>query len=263
VITCGGLQSNHARATALLARRLGLKAILLLRTPEPLPPAPVGNWFLDTLAGADLRFISPAQYADRNALMQQLADECAGLGERAYVIVEGGSSALGCLGYVDAMREVRAQLDANEALPDAFDAVVHACGSGGTAAGVALGASRWNVAPRAYAMAVCVDRAYFTELVGMLMEVTRTLDSSLGPPCEGVFVDAWKGPAYGVASNEQRAFIAAVARTCGLILDPVYSGKALFALSKLPTKPARALFIHTGGLHGLLADAAQFFSSTP
>lgn len=258
VITCGGIQSNHARATALLARRLGITPILFLRNAEPTPHTPLGNWFLDHLVGADIRFIDATQYADRNTIMHALAAELLARGERAYVIPEGGSCGLGCLGYVDAMLEVRQQLDASDALPKQLDAVVHACGSGGTAAGVALGAAHCNVAPRAYAMAVCDDRAYFTRVIETLISETRALDVALKEPCELLIEDRWKGPAYGVASAEQRAFIEAVGRACGLILDPVYSGKALFGLAQLESKPARALFIHTGGLPGLLADAPTF-----
>ena len=70
-------------------------------------------------------------------------------------------------------------------------------------------------------------------------------------------IDRWKGPAYGVLSEAQARFIVQVARACGLILDPVYTGKALFALAALPDKPARALFIHTGGLPGLLAQTSD------
>jgi D-cysteine desulfhydrase len=74
--------------------------------------------------------------------------------------------------------------------------------------------------------------------------------------------DAWKGPAYGLASAEQSAFIIEVARKTGLLLDPVYTGKALFALGKLEPKPKRALFLHTGGLPGLLAQSEAFAALT-
>jgi len=260
VITCGGLQSNHARATTLLCRRLGLAPCVFLRAASPPGPRPVGNWFLNDLAGADIRFITAAQYADRNTIMREHAESLSAAGERAYVIPEGGSNGLGALGYVNAMREVRVQLDSVPEMPKRFDAVVFACGSGGTAAGVALGAARWDVADRAYAMAVCDDRAYFQSLCENLMRDARVLDSTLGGAAELLVEDRFKGPAYGVASEAQREFIRRVARASGLVLDPVYSGKALFALAQLEDKPKRALFIHTGGLPGLLAEADAFVS---
>jgi D-cysteine desulfhydrase len=258
VITCGGLQSNHARATALLCRRLGLRPVLLLRTAA-VPTAREGNVLLDWLCGAELRFIDHVQYAARAELMAELSRELAVRGERAYIIPEGGSSGLGALGYLRAMGEVRAQLDASKELPGGFDAVVHACGSGGTTAGLVLGARAHRVADEVVAIAVCDDRAYFeARIAGILSEAESYLAAASQPIARLRILDDFKGPAYGVASPEQLAFIRAVATACGLALDPVYSGKALFGLSRMPDKPRRALFIHTGGLPGLLADHARF-----
>src|SRR5689334_19103487 len=87
LITCGGQQSNHARATAIVAAELGLRTVLLLRTAEPsAPPPPVGNLMLDYLVGAEVRFITPAQYRERDALMAGVARELAARGEQPYVI---------------------------------------------------------------------------------------------------------------------------------------------------------------------------------
>jgi D-cysteine desulfhydrase len=264
VVTCGAVQSNHARATALLAARLGLGSLLFLRTVAPnLAHPSAGNLLLDRMVGAEIRLITPDQYRSRTELMQSSASELVQRGEPAYVIPEGGSNALGAFGYVEAMREVRAQLDLG--LTDSkrpFDAVVHACGSGGTAAGVALGAKRFEVAGQVLAMAVCDDRAYFESVIGRIVLDAMKLDPRLAGSAAIVVHDAWKGPAYGVASDEQRRFMLEVARRTGLILDPVYSGKALFALSKLDPKPRRVLFIHTGGLPGLLAQADTFAESS-
>src|SRR5689334_14684461 len=92
LITCGGQQSNHARATAIVAAELGLRAVLLLHTTDPsTPPPAVGNLMLDYLVGAEVRFITPAQYRERDALMAELARELVARGERPYVIPEGGS----------------------------------------------------------------------------------------------------------------------------------------------------------------------------
>jgi D-cysteine desulfhydrase len=259
VVTCGGAQSNHARATAIAARRLGMRVILLLRAePQPLPPFQ-GNLFLSALLGADIRFISVADYAQRDLRMAQVAAECARAGEHAYVIPEGGSNGLGALGYVEAMAEIRVQLDANAAeLPTQFDAIVHACGSGGTAAGAAIGAGRHRVAHEVIAMAVCDDRAFFERRIdGIIKDATQLLGPG-EPPVPVRVIDDYKGPAYGVASPEQLRFIAQVAQAAGLILDPVYTGKALYGLSQLPVKPASVLFVHTGGLPGLLAETDRF-----
>lgn len=256
VITCGGFQSNHARATALLARRLGLRPVLLLRTPSSPPPVPsTGNALLDVLAGAEIRAISPEQYRTRDALMADVARELTAAGARPYVIPEGGSSGLGTLGYVDAMHEVREQLArAEQGAPSQVEVIVHACGSGGTAAGTALGAALHGVASSVLAMAVCDDAAYFERVTARLIAQARPLLGAAAVAPALRIVDAYKGPAYAVATQEQHRFIGDVARACGLVLDPVYTGKALYGLSQLPSKPKSALFLHTGGLPGVLAQ---------
>ena len=148
VLTCGGVQSNHARATALVAAELGLRALLFLRAADPSQPTPTtGNLLLDRMAGAELRFINPEQYADRDRVMGNAAEALSARGERPYVIPEGGSNGRGALGYVQAMREIRQQLDHGLAGgPRGFDVVVHACGSGGTAAST-IAAARFRNRP--------------------------------------------------------------------------------------------------------------------
>lgn len=257
VLTCGGVQSNHARATAIAARELGLRSILFLRTSDGKAPArAAGNVLLDVMVGAELRFVTVAQYARREALMAEAARALQDRGERPYVIPEGGSNGLGALGYVDAMQEVRAQLDAGCAgSPAGFDAIAFACGSGGTAAGCWLGARAFGVAPQVHAFAVCDDVATFTTIIEAIAAQARALRPPAGAAADLFIHDKWKGPAYAVPSDEQRAFILEVARRSGLILDPVYTGKALFGLGRLLPKPKRVLFIHTGGLPGLMAEA--------
>lgn len=257
LITCGGVQSNHARATALLGAELGLKTYLLLRseaTDEH--PKTAGNLLLDRLAGADIRLISAAQYQQRDELMRELQAELARTNTSAYVIPEGGSNGLGALGYVDAMAEIRQQLDTGigPGRGVEFDAVIHACGSGGTAAGVALGIGKWGVARRAIAFAVCDNTRYFTTRIEAVIAEAQAREPSLVKVGSWSVEDSYKGPAYGFASLEQRRFMLEVCRKTGLVLDPVYTGKALFGLAKLEPKPNRVLFLHTGGLPGLLAE---------
>ncbi len=284
VITCGGIQSNHARATALCAASLGMRAVLFLRTTEPNLDASLapleGNVLLDRMAGAELRLVTPAQYAARNALMDEAAAELRQRGHVPYVIPYGGSNGLGALGYVEAMREVRRQLDlglgrsgarvaASEPGPklagsEPFDVIVHACGSGGTAAGVALGASKYGVASEVRAMAVDHDAPTFHAIIDRIVAEARALDPDLGPPARLVVDDSAKGPAYAVSTEEQRRRIIECARLSGLILDPVYTGKAMSGLWDLcesgELRGKRVLFLHTGGLPGLLAAGATFTS---
>lgn len=263
ILTCGGLQSNHARAAAIAARELGMRSVLFLRTADGKPPAvATANVLLDLMVDAELRFVTPAQYARRESLMEEAAQALKARGERSYVIPEGGSNGLGALGYVDAMQEVREQLDrGSERFPSRFDAVALACGSGGTAAGCVLGARAFGVAPRVHVFAVCDDIPTFEAIIDQIIAESRKLRPELGATAERFIHDQWKGPAYGVLGEEQRQFILEVARRSGLILDPVYSGKALFGLSRLSEKPKRVLFLHTGGLPGLLAEPGAILPS--
>ncbi len=267
VVTCGGIQSNHARATALLAASLGMRAVLFLRTTaaslDPASAPFVGNVLLDRLVGAEIRLITPETYRDRSAVMAACAQELEAKGERAYVIPEGGSNGLGSLGYVEAMREVREQLDGGYAGAHPFDTIVHACGSGGTAAGVALGASAHGVASQVIAMAVCDDAPTFERVIERIVGEARALTPSLRAPAPLVVDDRSKGPAYGVSTPEQRRVMIDVARASGLILDPVYTGKAFVGMIRLAQNELRGrriLFLHTGGLPGLLADGDTFRS---
>lgn len=263
LITCGGIQSNHARATALLGASLGLRSVLALRTPDPAAGAPLaGNVLLDQLAGAEIRLITPEQYRDRAEILAAIADEVRAAGGRPYVIPEGGSNGLGALGYVRAMEEVRRQLDLGLAGGRPFDVIVHACGSGGTAAGLALGAARYGVAREVRAMAVCDDAATFERIIGRIIEEARALIPSLGAPAALVVDERARGPAYAVTSPEQRRRIVQAARVGGLVLDPVYTGKAFAGLWDMAERGElsgqRVLFLHTGGLPGLLAQAEAF-----
>ena len=264
VITCGGLQSNHARATALSCARLGLRCVLYLRVADPTAARArmdaTGNVLLDRLAGADIVFITPDEYRQRNAIMEAARQALEAEGVPAYVVPEGGSNGLGSLGYVEAMREVRAQIDLG--LAPRFDLVAHACGSGGTAAGVALGARAFDVADRAWAFAVCDDSGYFKKVIEAIMSESRGWDSSLPAKTGLVIDDGAKGPAYAVMDDDQKRFLTLVAKRTGFVFDPVYTGKAIWGLARAIERgdispDAKVLFLHTGGLPGLLAQGAD------
>jgi D-cysteine desulfhydrase len=210
--------------------------------------------------------------------MEQARHQLEAEGAPTYVVPEGGSNGLGSLGYVEAMREVRGQMQlglAGDGKP--FDVVAHACGSGGTAAGVALGAAYFDVARTTWAFAVCDDRAYFTKTIARIAAEARGFRPALpelafvepsqsgsatkadAPVARVVVDDRAKGPAYGSMNDEQKRFLVRVARATGLVLDPVYTGKALFGLAQAVERgeirrDARVLFLHTGGLPGLLAQ---------
>lgn len=258
VITCGGVQSNHARATALAARPLGMKAHLILRTPTgnpaELPSPPTGNVLLDVLAGAVIHTISPADYrALRNERMAALADELRHQGEVPFIIPEGGSSALGACGYVVCAREIASQL---AAVGLEADLVAAATGSGGTLAGLALGFEELGAKTVARGIAVCDDRQYFSAIVDRLALEARDLGLPALSPGRYEVDDRFVGRGYAQTTPAELAHLAAVVRDHGLALDPVYTNKAMLGLvSSLraagSAAPRVVVFVHTGGLFGL------------
>ena len=249
LVTCGAVTSNHCRATAVAAAKLGMGAHLLLRGDEP--EVADGNLLLDRLVGAETTFITQEQWADRDALMADIAAQAAQTGRRPYVIPEGGSNAVGALGYVGAAAELASQAEAAEV---DLGVVWHATGSGGTTAGLALGFEGTDV--EVCGVAVCDDAAYFDAAI------TRIVAPFEASPSWRI-LDGYQGAGYAQATDEELAFYAEVARREGLILDPVYSGKAFRALcleaeaGRLPTDRA-VVFVHTGGIFGVFSFAEAF-----
>ena len=255
VVTVGGVQSNHCRATAFAAARLGLRCIVLLRVPDPeRPPPPEGNALLCRLAGAEVRFLSPSEYARRDEVIDELVEALTKVRRRPYVIPVGGSNALGSWGYLQAVEELKAQL------PDDWRGrpvtLVTACGSGGTAAGLAVGLRRtgWSEA-RLVAFAVCDSAAYFRRTIAAI--TAEGAGRWPGLPAlaeEDVEVDdRFIGPGYALPTPEGLALIRRVARTDGLILDAAYTGKAFLGLvARAAELGPRVIFLHTGGSFGLL-----------
>lgn len=253
LITCGGVQSNHCRATAALGAQLGMHVVLLLRGTEP--DRLEGNYLLDRLMGAQVRLVTPEQYQQRDALMQEVARDLGQQGRRPYVIAEGCSMPIGCWGYAEAMREIA---DAQKQLGVELDAIVHAMGSGGTAAGLELGKRLHAPGQRLVGIAVCDDAAYFRRIVhGLLSEAIQRWQLGFTvQPDELEILDDHVGLGYGQARPEELRTLVEVARTEGLILDPVYTGKAFHGMRHELTKgrlssARNVLFVHTGGAFGL------------
>jgi D-cysteine desulfhydrase len=266
VLTCGGAQSNHCRATALAAAQVGLRCQLLLRVAEPAEPPPLtGNLLLAALAGAQIRFISPADYQNRTALLAERVAELRTQGKTGYAIPEGGSNALGSLGYVRCIEELRAQIPE----PERPLTIVHAAGSGGTGAGLLLGIALCSLPWRVAAVNVCDDRAYFVRRVREILDEAATrfgLPAAARLSAAGESVidirDGYVGRGYALSQPEELRLIAAACRTQGLVLDPVYTGKALRGLleelrADAMTFGERVVFVHTGGIYGLLAQAEE------
>lgn len=260
VVTCGGEQSNHARATAIAAARVGLEAHLLLRTRDPHEPPPLsGNILLDRLAGATIEWISAEAYAEREARLEAAARDLeAARGGRFAVIPEGGSNALGAWGYVRCAEELAAQLGQAPAT------IVHAVGSGGTSAGLHAGCRLLALPYDVLGICVCDDRPTFQRRIAeVLVEMGERWSLDVRKEADEIeILDHYTGLGYALSRDEELKTIIELVRAEGLVFDPVYSGKAMHGLLR-EIAAGRALrepivFIHTGGIFGLEAKAAQF-----
>lgn len=273
LITCGGEQSNHARATAAAAARLGLRCHLVLRTVEPAAPPPlVGNLLIDMLVGAEISWISHLQWKQRDQHMAEVAARLTAAGERPYIIPVGGSNALGSWGYIRAIHELAGDLEragllvAAGAVPRPLT-IAYACGSGGTAAGLIIGAKTLGLAARGVRVVgvnVSDDRGYFiAEISRICAEFSAQFKSNVTVTAADIDIcDGYVGAGYAKSRPDELATIRNLARTDGVVLDPVYTGKAFHGVvTELTHNPARfgpagtpVVFIHTGGLFGAFAS---------
>ena len=245
VFTTGGAQSNHAMLTAAAAKRLGMTPILILKQRGV--TACRGNQLLEKLMGADVRFLDTDDYADIYDEMDRVGQR---LGVPYYKIPCGGSNALGSLGYVECAREIAGQgVD--------FAHLVCAEGSGGTMAGLALGAKLYLPGTRVHGMMVDTDP--FEEITLRLMrEAAALLDAKLEITAADFTLRDMCGPGYAIPSAEGDAAVRLLAETEGIFLDPVYTGKAFAGLLAMAKEGAfapgeRVLFLHSGGAGGLFA----------
>lgn len=262
LITCGGIQSNHARATAAAGIKLGMRAILVLRSDEI--PELEGNYFLDKVIGADVRIISSDDYRERRAeIMEDIKAESDAEGHKAYIIPEGASNGIGSLGYYSFMEEIKEQ---EKELGIKFDRIVAAVGSGGTYAGLCMGnAEFFNGEKKITGFNVCDDAEFFKKRSEEIIEeAQKYLDKSIIVKAEDMdIIDGYVGIGYAQSRPEELEFIQKTAKKEGVIFDPVYTGKAMYGMMNEIEKGTfkkgeNVLFIHTGGLFGIFSKRNQF-----
>ena len=245
VFTTGGAQSNHAMLTAAAAGRLGMKAILILKKRGV--TGRVGNQLLEHLMGTDVRFVDTDDYADIYAEMDRVGNE---LGRPYYKIPCGGSNALGALGYVACAKEIGDQ-------GTHFDHLICAEGSGGTMAGLALGAKLFLPETKVYGMMVDTDP--FDVVTPRLMrEAAALLEADVTVSDSDFTLRDMCGPGYAIASAAGNAAVSLMAQKEGIFLDPVYTGKAFAGLLEMAAEGRflpedKVLFLHSGGAGGLFA----------
>lgn len=258
LITVGAVQSNHCRLTLAAAVREGLKCRLVLeqRVPGSYSPTASGNNFLFDLLGVEAVTVVEGG-ADLDGAMRAVAAELEREGRRGYIIPGGGSNPLGALGYVACAEELLAQTF-DMGLP--LDHVVCASGSGGTHAGLLAGLIGANANLPLTGINVRRARAEQEANIRTLTESTLALLGAKAavPQDAVVALDDWVGPGYSLPSDEMVEAVRLLARLEGVLLDPVYTGKAVAGLIGLIRrgefkKGQKVLFLHTGGSPALYA----------
>jgi L-cysteate sulfo-lyase len=264
IITVGARQSNHARLTAAAAARVGLKCELVLTRAVPRFDADYidnGNILLDGLFDALVHDLPGSANALQFA--EERADELRAQGRNVYVCPLGGSSPVGCLGYADCAAEITAQSSAGDV---SFDHIVVPNGSGGMHAGLVAGFVALGLNPSFIdgfavyghaeaARSITLDKANQT---------VRLIDANLCVDSSAISIDeAQLGPGYGIPTDNMRAAVRLLASTEGLLVDPVYGGKAFAGLVERVNSGnylagQNILFLMTGGLPGLFAYRSEF-----
>ncbi len=263
VLTIGGVQSNHVRQTAAAAARTGLSCHLVLARAVPWddPAYEVsGNVQLDHLLGAQVHLLPEG--TDREAAFRRMARVLRTNGRKPYVIPSGGSNPTGAMGYVTCAEELEAQ--AKEA-GEKIDYLIHATGSGGTQAGLVAGFHQLNSETQVLGVDITADAE---EIAAKVWDIARETSDQLQPendlPETSVqVIEGYAGDAYGLPTEQMRTAVRQAARLEGIILDPVYTGKAMAGLIGMVRQgrfsaDQTIAFLHTGGMPGLFAYNEYF-----
>lgn len=254
LVTMGAPQSNHCRQTAAAAAQFGLGCSLILQGHKP--DQVTGNYLLDQLLGAHVYWSGDEERAE---VMKRVMAELRSAGRRPYGIPLGGSNVIGASGYVLAMQELLAQLEANR---QNVDFIVFASSSGGTQAGLVIGAKTFGY--RGTVLGISVDHPA-DELKSQVAALATATATHLGLRLDSVIDlvnvnDDYLGDGYAKVGELEREAVSLTGRLEGVLLDPVYTGRAMGALIDLIrwgafTRRQRILFWHTGGTAALPAFA--------
>ena len=268
LVTVGAVQSNHCRLTASAAVREGMRCRLVLeeRVPGSFDPDASGNHLLFGLLGVERAQVVKAG-TDLHAAMEALAADLDAQGRRAYLIPGGGSNALGALGYVACAEEL---MDQSFDLGVGFDRLVVASGSGGTHAGIVAGLHGVSANLPVTGISVRAERgAQEAKIHGLAQEVATLAGVATPVPRDAVVVeDTYVGPGYSLPTESMVEAVQLFARTEGILLDPVYTGKAAAGLidgvrSGRFAPGERVVFVHTGGAAALYAYRSTVAAPVP
>jgi D-cysteine desulfhydrase len=249
LITCGTLQSNCCRAVSAVAARLGMRAVLALKGG---PPADYdGNLLLDHLLGAEVHYVDDQAWAKIDETLEGLAGDVRARGGVPYIIPESGATVTGALGYLTVAQEIHAQI--RHGAPD-FDTIVITAFSGGSHAGLLMGKQLTGLRARIVSIPIAWRSDEVRDYVrDVMMRAARKYSLPVAPPDEIELLDGCQGVGRAEVRREELDVVVRVARSEGLVLDPVYTAKAFGGLlDAIRAEPGRfgqrICFIHTGGI---------------
>jgi len=250
LISAGAIQSNHCRQTAAAAARFGFECTLVLT--GDLPAQPSANLLLDELFGVEI--VNVANRADRDRILQETFDKAEQAGKKPYLVPYGGSSPVGALGYAYAVEELVKQ-------GVAADWIVFGTSSGGTHAGLTLGKQVFGYKGKILGISIDESEEWLKTHVSALASAASDLlgERIVFTPDDVMATDVYCQAGYGVLTDAEREAVKLFARYEGLLLDPVYTGRAAAGLIDLIRKGffkkgETVLFWHTGGQPALFAD---------
>lgn len=262
LVTTGGLQSNHCRLTAAAARKANLSCHLVLNGERS--KSPNGNLLLDKIFGANVHY---CDRKERDTRLNQVAEDLTAVGKKPYVIPVGGSNSIGSVGYVSAMLELEIQLKDMDIKPDA---IVFATSSGGTQAGLTLGAKVTDFPGQVIGISIDQTKTGDEPFPPILTEIANTTAQRLGSPIRLAEEDFslncdYLGAGYAIPGEIEFSAIRDLAQYEGILLGPVYTARAMGGLIDLIQKgyfrkDQTVLFWHTGGAPELFAWANQLQS---
>ncbi|MCF6271395.1 MAG: pyridoxal-phosphate dependent enzyme [Melioribacteraceae bacterium] len=256
LFTSGGDQSNHARATAIAALQIGVKVKLFLWGRNTNNPD--GNLFFNKLVGAEIKYFSKSEYENISSIMVDESKRLQKKGKKVYILPSGGSTPLGLWGYINFMNELKEQKEYSK-----VKGILSAYGSGGTAAGLLLGAALLKSKVKIYAVNVFDDDHFARETITQLVE-DSVADYNLKVDVNYnnlIILDGYSKEGYKNIEKSKLKVIIELYKTTGILLDPTYTGKAFYAYYHeflKGRKSSSIMFLHTGGLYGVFSKRKNY-----
>lgn len=256
IFTCGGDQSNHARATAIAATSLGFKTKLFLWGNSNQKPA--GNLFLDNLSGTEIKFLNKREYSFVNNIMEEEQFQFKQKNKNAYVIPTGGSSPAGVWGYINFVNELRKQIDTKK-----LKGIYLALGSGGTVAGLLVGQALLKENFKIFGVSV-IDKSEVIKdyIINLCEETIKKYKLKVKVNYNNLeILDNYSPEGYKNISPQKVELIKEFFQSTGILFDPAYTGKAFYAFNEnvlSKKKKSKIMFLHTGGIFGVFAKTKNY-----